>query len=141
MPYGYKDHLALPDEKLLCEYTKLFNKCKFREGDFVKTCADAKDGDVIYFDPPYTVAHSNNGFVKYNDKIFSWDDQKRLAKFAAKLRNKGCKVLVSNADHQSIRELYRSFQEVKISRNSVIAASSKFRGEITESLFIGCRVG
>ena len=64
----------------------------------------------MYFDPPYTVAHNNNGFVKYNASIFSWDDQQRLASHAALLVERGCKVVVSNADHKSIRALYRRFE-------------------------------
>jgi DNA adenine methylase len=90
----------------------------------------------VYFDPPYTVTHNNNGFVKYNDRIFSWADQERLALFAKKLNQRGCKVLVSNADHDTVRGLYGSFDEVRIRRASVIAASSHHRKPVTESLFV-----
>jgi DNA adenine methylase len=141
VPYGYKTHLDLPDRGLLLQYSQAMGKCRLRKGDFARTTRGARGGDVIYFDPPYTVAHNNNGFVKYNDKIFSWADQKRLAKLAGTLRNRGCKVLVSNADHPSIRALYPSFREIIIERNSVIAASPEYRKPITESLFVGCRVG
>jgi DNA adenine methylase len=140
VPYGFKTHLMMPDELVLKQYSKAFSNCRFRTGDFAKTCRDAADGDVVYFDPPYTVAHGNNGFVKYNDKIFSWADQVRLAEFASKLVNRGCKVVVSNADHDSIRELYPSFCEIKIERPSVIAASPLHRRIIKESIFVGCRV-
>jgi DNA adenine methylase len=96
---------------------------------------DAKVGDFIYFDPPYTVAHGNNGFIKYNAHIFSWRDQIRLASFAQDLAKRGCKVLVSNADHPSIRELYSSFKMQTISRTSAIAASEEYRHKVTECIF------
>jgi DNA adenine methylase len=136
VPYGYKSHLKLPDKELISKYSLRLRNCELCGDDFEKTTGDAQCSDVIYFDPPYTVVHNNNGFVKYNDRIFSWADQKRLALFATKLQKRGCKVLISNADHQSIRELYPTFREVIISRKSVIAASSAHRRQITESLFI-----
>jgi DNA adenine methylase len=86
-------------------------------------------------DPPYTVAHGNNGFIKYNAKIFSWKDQLRLAAVARQLAGRGCTVLVSNADHSSIRELYQRFETKRLERNSVIAASEDFRSVVTECLF------
>jgi DNA adenine methylase len=140
VPYGFKDYLLMPNEEVLNQYSRSLAGCRLRRGDFRRTAADARDGDVIYFDPPYTVMHNNNGFVKYNDKIFSWADQKRLARFAAELSERGCKVLVSNADHDEIRALYPSFDEFKISRPSVIAASPKYRKPITESLFVSRQV-
>jgi len=86
-------------------------------------------------DPPYTVAHSNNGFVKYNAKIFSWDDQIRLAHTAHGLAERGCHVVVSNAYHKTIHELYDGFHRYTISRTSVIAAVSEHRRGIQEYLF------
>ena len=107
-----------------------------RSQDFESALAGAEEGDLVYLDPPYTVAHSNNGFVKYNAKIFSWEDQLRLAQVAKGLATKGCTVIVSNADHSSIRSLYEGFQTVRVTRNSIIAASSEFRSRITECLFV-----
>ncbi len=77
---------------------------------------NAKVGDFIYFDPPYTVAHGNNGFLKYNAHIFSWSDQIRLATIARDLAKHGCHVIVSNADHPSILELYSCFKMQRIMR-------------------------
>lgn len=46
--------------------------------DFEATLDSARAGDFVFVDPPYTVKHNLNGFLKYNDKIFSWADQLRL---------------------------------------------------------------
>ena len=108
--------------------------------DFEKSTESANSGDLVYFDPPYTVAHGNNGFVKYNAKIFSWDDQIRLAKTALRLSERGCLVFISNADHDSIRSLYKGFRLEVFRRHSKIAASSSFRKEITECLFPNAEV-
>lgn len=104
-------------------------------GDFQFVTANADEGDLIYFDPPYTVAHANNGFVKYNERIFSWADQVRLAKHARRLASRGCAVVISNADHPSIREIYEGFEVTEISRHSIISASKEHRRVITECIF------
>jgi DNA adenine methylase len=139
VPYGYKGHLEVVEEDHLRLVHKRLHKTVIRTGDFAVIAADAALGDTIYFDPPYTVAHANNGFVKYNARIFSWDDQRRLADFAGQLVRRGCTVVVSNADHHSIDALYHGFKRFRIERPSVIAAASQFRKAVTESLFVGVR--
>ena len=47
------------------------------------------DSDVIYCEPPYTVTHNNNGFIRYNERIFSWRDKCRLAESVQSLAREG----------------------------------------------------
>jgi DNA adenine methylase len=136
VPYGYKTHLDPCDMNKIHKASDLLRKAAVRSQDFESALTRAEGGDLVYLDPPYTVAHANNGFVKYNAKIFSWKDQLRLAQVAKELAAKGCTVIVSNADHFSIRSLYEGFRTVQITRNSIIAASSEFRSRITECLFV-----
>lgn len=135
VPYGYKTHLTTIDEEHLYLASSALRDAKLMSGDFEANTRDARNGDVVYFDPPYTVAHGLNGFVKYNERIFSWSDQERLAEYASTLANRGCRVIVSNADHESLHALYRGFQCHIIKRPSVIAASSSHRRQITECVF------
>lgn len=104
--------------------------------DFERAVSSATRGDVVYFDPPYTVLHGSNGFVKYNERIFSWRDQERLARSARQLAGNGVTVIVSNADHCSVRSLYDGFDSVEIRRASQIAADGTFRRPVTERLFV-----
>jgi len=136
VPYGYKSNFELPNEAALMRFSKSLARVSIQEGDFESTTRGAKRGDVVYFDPPYTVAHSNNGFVKYNARIFSWDDQRRLSLYARKLAAQGCRVVISNASHESIDELYLGFARKSLQRSSVIAASSEKRSVITERIYI-----
>jgi DNA adenine methylase len=136
VPYGRRTHLATVDKDLLLKTSGLLQGVGLKVQDFEKATINAGEGDLVYFDPPYTVAHANNGFVKYNEKIFSWADQVRLAGHARNLAEKGCYVVVSNADHFSVDELYSGFKKVIINRHSVIAASSAHRRQITECLYV-----
>ena len=135
VPYGYKEHLEPCDVSKIFAVSACLSSAELLEGDFESAVIDAKAEDFIYFDPPYTVAHGNNGFLKYNARIFSWSDQTRLATLAHNLAERGCKVLVSNADHPSILELYSYFKMRKITRPSAIAASGEYRRAVTECIF------
>lgn len=100
--------------------------------DFEVTLNDAKENDFAFVDPPYTVAHNNNGFVKYNQDLFSWDDQIRLRDTIVRAAERGVKVLVTNAAHSSVMELYKDFDQVIVSRAGVISGLASARGQYEE---------
>lgn len=104
-------------------------------GDFEKILDGASENDFAYLDPPYTVLHNNNGFVKYNDVMFSWEDQRRLAGAVDRARKRGVKILLSNADHSSVRELYKNIGKLSsIERFSVIGGGTNYRSKTSELL-------
>lgn len=137
VPYGHKTHLSSHDPELIRKASKTLQKATIEKRSFEMVSLYAKPGDVVYFDPPYTLAHSNNGFIKYNQTLFSWSDQRNLANVAELLRRRRCYVVVSNATHPSISALYRNFAELLVDRHSVIAANPLDRKPVTESLFLG----
>ena len=71
VPYGYKWHLRPCDRPRIRAASHALQRTQLRCGDFEIAVEDAGKRDVVYLDPPYTVAHGNNGFLKYNAKIFS----------------------------------------------------------------------
>lgn len=105
-----------------------------RHSDFKRTIGSARQGDLIFADPPYTVRHNNNGFVKYNEKIFSWENQIELSKSLTRAVERGCKVICTNANHSSIRELYASelFEIQEVSRYSSISSNNATRNKFEE---------
>ena len=135
VPYGWKEHIDPCDARLIRSISSQLQSSEILCDDFEKSTLSAKAGDCVYFDPPYTVAHSNNGFVKYNEKIFSWKDQERLESLARKLASQGVRVVISNADHPSLRTLYEVFNVKTIERWSKISAASTGRRKITECVF------
>ena len=139
VPYGYKYHVKPCDPPKIRAVSRVLSSAALICGDFESAVRDADTGDLVYFDPPYTVAHGNNGFIKYNAEIFSWADQLRLAQVAIDLSQRGCYVFVSNADHESIRDLYRDFATIDVVRNSVVAASKAYRRKVTECIFWNAR--
>ncbi len=113
----------------------LLQRAKITCSDFEPVIGQAAAGDLVFADPPYTVKHNNNNFIKYNEKIFSWQDQQRLSKCLIKAANRGALIVLTNANHFSIRSLYRDHFDLKVlKRSSVIAADAVRRGEYEELL-------
>ncbi len=132
VPYGNRPHLPVLDSERLLAGSRVLGVSDINCLDFATALDQAKAQDLVYLDPPYTVAHGNNGFLRYNDRIFSWDDQGRLAHIAHELKQRSCFVLMTNADHPSIRKLYKGFSHLAVTRSSCMAASADRRGKVTE---------
>jgi DNA adenine methylase len=134
VPYGSSPERRVVDEDNLRRVAERFKGVSLRTTDFVTTVRSAGEGDFVYLDPPYTVAHSNNGFRRYNERLFRWEDQRRLASLARRLADRGCHVAVSNADHHPVAKLYPDFFSYRISRRSGLAANPSKRIPTTEVL-------
>lgn len=73
----------------------------------------AKDGDVIYLDPPYDY-EDDDGFTKYQMAGFSFDDFKNLKKECDKALNNSAFVIISNNATQKVIELFEQDPKYKI---------------------------
>ncbi len=132
VPRGTKDNVLLPTDNFL-NSQKALRGASITCRDFSKTISLARRDDFIFIDPPYTVAHNLNGFVKYNDKIFTWNDQIRLRDCALSAARRGVKILITNADHSSIRSLYEGIGEhFPLDRATVISGDASGRRGTTE---------
>lgn len=132
VPIGTKTAVVLATDNFL-RSSRLLAGADIANCDFEQTLGLAVEGDFVFVDPPYTVKHNLNGFVKYNDRIFSWADQVRLRDAVVAAAGRGASVLVTNANHASIREIYQGIGQMKVvQRASVLAASSSHRGQTDE---------
>ena len=132
VPKGTKQNVILDTDNFEA-ISKTLSGLKIKQSDFESVVDSAKRGDFIFADPPYTVKHNNNNFIKYNEVLFHWDDQLRLRDAVKRASSRGVKVMVTNANHQSVRALYRDgFHIDVLSRKSVIASAAEKRGAYEE---------
>jgi DNA adenine methylase len=113
---------------------RLLRRVELRVSDFEMLIDEAQRGDLVFADPPYIVGHNNNGFVKYNEKLFKWEDQVRLAKALHRAWDRGVKVVATNACHPAIEKLYPqpSFSLRRVKRYSSISADAEGRCQFQE---------
>jgi DNA adenine methylase len=134
VPKGTKDKILLPTDNFK-QISKLLKGIQLKCQDFELTINLTQENDFIFVDPPYTVSHNNNGFIKYNQTLFSWEDQIRLKHCLDKANQRGVKFLVTNASHACIKTLYKGYRQTNLKRASVLAASQENRKQ-TEELII-----
>lgn len=136
VPVGTKMAVNYENGELEAVSQSLFN-AEIHCRDFEESIELAQEGDFLFVDPPYTVNHNMNGFLKYNENIFSWADQQRLRAAVGRAISRGAKVALTNADHASVRELYKGFGTYRqVWRASVLAGKATERGRRSEALFL-----
>jgi len=134
VPIGTKTKVLL-DTDNFSQISELLKRVQLLKSDFEKVIDSAKKNDFLFVDPPYTVKHNHNGFVKYNQHLFSWEDQIRLKDALVRANERNVKILITNANHPSIKSLYKNvFNSQSVLRNSVLSGRSKYRGPVNELL-------
>lgn len=89
-------------------------RAEFLQGDFSTAFNLAKEGDVIYCDPPYSPINRTSNFTAYSGNSFGDDEQKRLVKCAQEAKCMGIPTLISNHDVKFTREIYSNADKLSL---------------------------
>jgi DNA adenine methylase len=115
VPFGDQKTPNIPNEDNIMSLWKCLNagqnghtKVNIECCDYRRTLENVEPGDFIYIDPPYYKT-----FTGYNKESFDANEQRDLAEFYRTLTQRGCKVALSNSDHEFIRDLYSDIPNVK----------------------------
>lgn len=141
VPYGFrnKDYFYKPQN--LRNASKALRNTKFTSQDFSKSLNDIHEGDLVFLDPPYTITHNHNGFFKYNKKLFTKEDQFRLAEYIAEIKEKGAYYIMTNAAHNEIKKIFNNEDLLfEIDRASTIGGSKAKRGKYSEIILTNTRI-
>lgn len=107
-----------------------YNDITIMSVDFEESVKSAKEGDFVYFDPPYD--SDTTTFNSYTEDGFGKDEQKRLARVFKELSDRGCYVMLSNHNTKLINELYKDFNIHVIEAKRNINSNGKKRGKVEE---------
>lgn len=137
VPFGDRDSPQIPTLEHLSEVSRRLKAASLAVGDFATCLRNVSRGDLVFLDPPYTVAHNNNGFVKYNQRLFRFEDQRRLSNLIDKIKTKQAYYVLTNAAHPSIRSLFTREGDrlIETSRRNSIGGMNAARGSAVEYLF------
>ncbi len=135
VPYGFRN-VPVFDAESLQAISTVLKKANIYEGDFSSISKHLKKSDLVFLDPPYTVTHNNNGFIKYNQKLFSLDDQYRLSNLIDEVKAKKAYYILTNAAHTKIEEIFeKGDRKIDLERASLIGGTNAKRGQFKELVF------
>jgi DNA adenine methylase len=135
VPYGYRSKGFL-DEGLLKSVSLSLQNTELFTSDFDIVRNNIGRGDLVFLDPPYTVSHNDNGFIKYNEKLFSLDDQYRLSELISFIKEQNAFYILTNAAHHKVKEIFEKNDQIhELSRANLIGGINAERGSTNELIF------
>ena len=139
VPFGKMKNPKCPvNEMLQFRMYFLQRKHRFMSTSFEDPALyeNIESGDVVYFDPPYVPASETARFTDYAKEGFSYDQQVQLAELAESLYNRCAKVIISNHDVPTTRELYKNAEINSIQVARSIAANGTSRKKVNELIAV-----
>lgn len=124
VPIG-KRKPALPSLEYLNEISEKLKGNYLSTKSYIKIFNKTQKNDFIYLDPPYPPLNGTSYFQHYSKDKFPQKDQKKVVDFANELNDKNCFVMVSNADTEMIRELYKDWNIIELETTRFINCKSK----------------
>ena len=140
VPYGNYTDRRLCQENVLRSAGGTLSNAAVQLLPFAEAVASARAGDFVYFDPPYVTRVPDSKFIRYNSRLFTWNEQVALAALAHKLADGGVHVLVSSSAHDSVIDLYPEFEVTLLKRRSQVSRDVAARVIIQEAFYSSYRM-
>lgn len=136
VPFGKYKNPKLLDESNIWAVHEALRNTEIRLCDFEKAVKGAKQGDFVYFDPPYYPLSTTANFTGYTRNSFNEEDQRRLAETFKRLAGMGVYVMLSNSHTEFIKKLYDQFNLKIVYARRAINSDANGRGQIKEYMIL-----
>jgi DNA adenine methylase len=125
VPYGRLREQHVPSVNHLLAVAQVLRNAELVAGDFEESLRGASRGDFCYLDPPYPPLNATAFFAHYGSARFGWDDHRRLAATAQRLKRRGVRVMISISDSPEIRDLYSNWRFEALPTTRYVGASGR----------------
>lgn len=127
VPYG-KGKGSFLNGEVLRNASEFLAETTIIKGDYLDILTEfATEDDFIFLDPPYYPVGKYSDFKRYTKEFFYHDNQVQLKQEFDRLVNMGCKVVLTNSDHEVILDLYSDYEIDIIETRRMISSNSKTR--------------
>lgn len=108
VPFGRYKNPLIADVENLRAVSHMLHSCdiEIKCCDYMSVMDVIREGDFVYFDPPYMPVSRTANFTTYTPNPFGDDNLKSLVKLCLDLADKGAKVMFSNADSKMIADMF-----------------------------------
>lgn len=133
VPFGHHKNPSLYDKDNLQECNRRLQGTRISHKEFNQAVAEAKKGDLVYFDPPYIPLNLTSSFSQYSKNDFGLAEQIKLSHTIKQLTERGVYVILSNSDTPETREIFGGVLKLRrILMSRLISASGSNRNSVYE---------
>lgn len=131
VPYGKSMNPHIVNEELLRQISAYLNRSDISilNTDFAEAASTAREGDFVYFDPPYAPKSATSSFTSYTQNGFGINEQVRLRDLFVELTNRQVKIMLSNSDVPLIHDLYGHLKDANV---TVVSATRMINSKVSE---------
>jgi DNA adenine methylase len=135
-PFGKYENPQFYNRASITACSDALQRATLRVGDYRETISDIREGDLVYFDPPYAPLSETSNFTSYTGQ-FGTEEQEALSHLFKALYDRGIIAIQSNSDTPLIRELYKDFDLHVVPAKRSVNSKGDRRGEVNELVIIG----
>lgn len=140
---------VLCDETVLRACSRALRGVELRREGFEATLAGAREGEIVYLDPPYHPVSETADFTSYTPDGFSYEvsteglfgrwpsDHDRLLLALHELDRRGVAWVLSNADCKATRAAYAAWEIATVQRSGSMNTDTRKRGKVSEIVVCG----
>ena len=123
---------AMPAAEQLLSCSRALQGVDLACAPFASVLDRAKEGDFVYFDPPYVPVSQTSSFTAYYWEGFGKAEQELLRDVFVRLHERGCKLMLSNSGNLEVLQLYKGFDVTHLQARRSINRNADGRGPVTE---------
>ena len=142
VPPGRYDAPKVIDRPLLARVSEILASpgVRIEHAAFDRVLQEAREGDFVYFDPPYAPLSATANFRGYTGRGFSDADQERLQAAVIALADRGVNVLLSNSTAPAVTRLYEGntaaeavgLRSIRVPARRAVNSNGAGRGVVEE---------
>ena len=137
VPWGQLKSPSLYDRDNLFEVSERLQGAEITHSDYRTALQEARQGDLVYLDPPYIPLNLSSSFSKYAKDDFTIENQRELGSQISDLSKRSAAVILSNSDTPETREIFGSNMHLfQIDAARAISAKASSRGKIKEIIAV-----
>ncbi|MGE5223560.1 MAG: DNA adenine methylase [Omnitrophica WOR_2 bacterium] len=144
--FGRYTNPTLYDADNLLAVSRILQKAVILTGDFSCIEPYVDHHTFVYLDPPYRPISKTAYFTSYYNKLFTDEDQIRLAHFYRRLDTLGARLMLSNSDPKNqdkndefFERAYTGYRILRVKAARMINSKAEKRGRINEIIVMNYR--
>lgn len=132
VPFGDYVNPKIVDQENILNCSKVLKKARIKCARYSAVERITKEGDFVYFDPPYEPLSASSNFTNYSSHGFTAADQEELRNLCDRLHMMGVFFMVSNSYSPLVLNLYSRYRISVIEAHRAINADGAKRGKVNE---------